>query len=345
MTIRVLIVDDSALMREVLGQILQRAGGIEVIGTAPDPVKAMQLIRERKPDVLTLDIEMPRMNGLTFLEKLLQERPLPVVMVSTLTERGSTQALRALELGAVDVVGKPKLDMRTGMFALADELVAKVRAAAYARPRVGRAPRAIVTPAPKVGSRTLQDGPNRVIALGASTGGTEALCRVLQALPVNAPPVVIVQHMPASFLRAFASRLDRLSRIEVKEAADGDALRSGLALLAPGGRHMRVVSNANGRMVRLGDEPREGLHRPSVDVLFQSCAQALGRFATGVLMTGMGVDGALGLLEMRQAGARTIAQDESSCVVFGMPRAAIERGAAQEVLALDEIAAALSSAN
>jgi two-component system chemotaxis response regulator CheB len=322
---------------------LAQAQGIEVIGTAPGATKALQLIRDRKPDVVTLDIEMPGMDGLTFLETLLKERPVPVVMVSTLTERGSTQALRALELGAVDVVGKPKLDVRTGMFVLADELVAKVRAAAHARPRVGRAPRVSLAPVQKLPSRTLQDGPARVIALGASTGGTEALCRVLQALPASSPPVLIVQHMPAAFIKTFAQRLDRISRLEVREAVDGDKLRGGCALIAPGGRHMRVVSGPSGRAVRLSEEPREVLHRPSVDVLFHSCAQVLSRFATGVLMTGMGADGAAGLLAMRQAGARTIAQDEASCVVFGMPRAAIERGAAQEVLDLDAIAAALGA--
>lgn len=345
MTIRVLIVDDSALMREVLGQILQRAGGIEVVGTAPDPLKAHALILERKPDVVTLDIEMPRMDGLTFLEKLLRERPIPVVMVSTLTERGSAQALRALELGAVDVVGKPKLDLRTGMFALGDELVSKVRAAAHARPRVGAPIRGSIAPLPKPIARAAADSSRRVIALGASTGGTEALCRVLQALPANTPPVLIVQHMPASFIKPFAQRLDRISRLEVKEAVDGDTLRSGRVLIAPGGRHMRVVSGPSGRAVRLSEEPRDALHRPSVDVLFESCAQVLGRFATGVLMTGMGADGALGLHAMRQAGARTIAQNEASCVVFGMPRAAIERGAAREILALDAIASALSAAS
>jgi two-component system, chemotaxis family, protein-glutamate methylesterase/glutaminase len=339
MTTRVLIVDDSALMREVLTQIFKQAGGIDVVGAASNPIVAMEMIRSLKPDVLTLDVEMPRMDGLTFLEQLLNERPMPVIMVSTLTERGSSTALRALELGALDVVGKPKLDVRAGTFAVAEELVAKVKGAAQARPRTPRA----AAPPPQPALRALRPSAGRVIAIGSSTGGTEALVRMFQALPADGPAIVIVQHIPAAFTPPFAERLGRTSRVQVKLGSDGEALRPGCALLAPGGSHMRVVRAGTGLSVRLSAEPAQALHRPSVDVLFESCAQSVGSKAIGVLLTGMGQDGAAGLLSMRKAGSRTIAQDEATCVVFGMPKAAIALGAAERVLGLDAIAPALAA--
>jgi two-component system, chemotaxis family, protein-glutamate methylesterase/glutaminase len=339
--IRVLIVDDSALMREVLSQLIAQAEDLEVVGTASDAVRAFELIRAKDPEVLTLDVEMPRMDGLTFLAQLMRERPLPVVMVSSVTEKGSQLALRALELGAVDVVEKPKLDVRTGMLALGDQLLAKVRAAAGAR--VQAAALRGVQPAASIGARKVPALPpsSKLIAIGASTGGTEALLVLLRQLPAHAPAVLLVQHMPAKFTGAFAERLNRESRMQVKEARDGDPVRSGTALLAPGDYHMRVARSGAMFVVRLGQDAPVGQHRPAVDVLFASCAREAGPAGIGVILTGMGADGAAGLLEMRKAGALTIAQDERSSVVFGMPKEAIARGAAMKVLPLECISAAM----
>jgi two-component system, chemotaxis family, protein-glutamate methylesterase/glutaminase len=348
---RVLIVDDSALMREVLTQLLSTASDLEVVGAAPDPIRAMELIRARDPDVLTLDVEMPRMDGLAFLEQLMRERPMPVVMVSTTTQKGSQLALRALELGAIDVVEKPKLDVRAGTLALSEELIAKVRAAASARPR-RPAPRAPVAPQAGAASsassasvtavkQSVLRASSRVIAIGASTGGTEALAVLLRQLPADAPALLLVQHMPAKFTGAFAERLNRECRLHVKEARDGDPVRVGCALLAPGDFHMRLVRSGAAFVVRLGQDAPVGLHRPAVDVLFGSCASAGGSACIGVILTGMGADGAAGLLQMRRAGSVTIAQDERTCVVFGMPKEAIARGAVQHVLPLEQISAAM----
>lgn len=343
---KVLIVDDSAVMRQLLTEILSRDPAIEVIGAASDPFIAREKILRLQPDVLTLDVEMPRMDGLTFLEKLMRGHPMPVVMVSSLTERGCETTFRALELGAVDFVTKPKLDVTNGTVDLAAEILEKVKAAAGAKiarrnkPRPAPEPVAPATNGHAAG-RSMIRTTQKVIAVGASTGGTEALREFLEPLPADSAGIVIVQHMPEKFTRSFAERLDSLCRIRVKEAEDGDRIIPGHALIAPGNYHMEVFRNGAEYRVRTFVSDPVNRHRPSVDVLFHSCAQQLGANAIGVIMTGMGADGARGLLEMHQAGARTIAQDEASCVVFGMPREAIALGAADEVTPLSRIPAAV----
>jgi two-component system chemotaxis response regulator CheB len=346
---RVLIVDDSSLVRQLLKSVLSADPELEVVGTAADPIRAWDMIQRLNPDVITLDVEMPRMDGLTFLEKLMRARPLPVVVVSALTAAECETTLRALELGAVDVVEKPKLDIERGLEGLGAELLRKVKAAARARPRASGASTAsamaLAAPAPApaqpaAAMRPAQRTSGSVIAIGASTGGTEALRRVLAQLPEAAPGVIVVQHMPGHFTRQFAERLDRLCKVRVREASDGDAIVPGQVLIAPGGaRHAQLQHHAGQVIVRLVDGPLVNYSRPAVDVLFHSCASVLGRKAVGVLLTGMGQDGAQGLLAMRRAGAGTIAQDEATCVVFGMPREAIARGAAEIVAPLQDVAA------
>ena len=340
--IRVLIVDDSALMRQVLGTLLARDPGIEVVGSAPDPYVAREKIRQLNPDVLTLDVEMPRMDGLAFLEKLMLARPMPVVMVSSLTDAGCATTLRALELGAVDFVTKPKLDLRERLPEVAQEVIEKVKAAAMARIR-RPTPAAPTAAGPRRAPAALAQSTDQVIAVGASTGGTEALKDFLSALPADCPGVAVVQHMPERFTRAFADRLDGLCTIRVKEAEEGDRILTGHALIAPGGRHMRIMREGGAYVMRLADDPPVNRHRPSVDVLFESCARHVGANAVGVIMTGMGDDGARGLLAMRGSGARTLAQDEATCVVFGMPRVAIEMGATEQVLPLSRLAEAATA--
>jgi two-component system chemotaxis response regulator CheB len=342
--IRVLVVDDSALMRQVMGELISRDPALEVVGTAPDPFVARTRITELSPDVITLDVEMPRMDGLSFLERLMRARPTPVVMVSSQTEAGCATTLRALELGAVDFVTKPRLDLRERLPEVAHEVIEKIKAAATARVRVPRGRPAVPATEPRP-SPLAVPAPHQVIAVGASTGGTEALREFLAILPANGPGVVVVQHMPEKFTRAFAERLDGLCTVRVKEAEDGDRVRPGHVLLAPGNRHVRLAPSVGGVVVRLGDDAPVNRHRPSVDVLFVSCADVVGASAVGVIMTGMGEDGARGLLRMRRAGAVTLAQDEGSSVVFGMPRAAIEMGAVDRVLPLGSLAeAALAGA-
>lgn len=334
--IRVLTIDDSALMRQILAKLLARDPDIEVVGAAPDPIIARQKIKDLNPDVVTLDVEMPRMDGLTFLEQLMARHPMPVVMVSSLTEAGCETTLRALELGAVDFFTKPKLDVQAGVEEHAQELIAKIKAAAAARLTRPAFPRAKQS-APAASSAMLKTT-NMVIAIGASTGGTEAVKEILSALPPDMPPVLVTQHMPERFTRSWASRLNALSQLSVTEARDGDSVLPGHALIAPGNYHMELVRNGARYSVRITQDQPVNRHRPSVDVMFDSVARYAGRNAIGVILTGMGADGANGLLAMKQAGAYTIAQDESTCVVFGMPKEAIRRGGVDCVLPLHEIA-------
>jgi two-component system chemotaxis response regulator CheB len=336
---KVLIVDDSALMRQLLTKILGADPELTVVGTAGDPFVAREKIIALKPDVLTLDIEMPRMDGLTFLEKLMRGHPMPVIMISSLTSKGADTTLRALSLGAIDYVSKPKLDVFNGTVEHAEEIVAKVKAAARSRVRCARATTS--QPSAPTGKTYQFSGTHKVVAVGASTGGTEALTELLSALPADFPGIVIVQHMPEAFTRQFAERLDSMCRIRVQEAQDGDRILPGHALLAPGGHHMAVVRKGMEYDVRVYRGERVNRHLPSVDVLFSSCARNLGRNAVGVLLTGMGADGARGMLEMKQADAFNIAQDESTCVVFGMPREAILLNAVDQVLPLGQISNAL----
>ena len=336
---KVLIVDDSALMRQLLTQILGSDPDLEVVGTASDPYVAREKIKALNPDVLTLDIEMPRMDGLTFLEKLMRGHPMPVVMISSLTGNGADTTLRALSLGAIDYVSKPKVDVSNGTVEQADEIVAKVKAAARARVR-----RTGASAAPLAASSEKNyqfSATHKVVAIGASTGGTEALKELLMPLPADFPGIVIVQHMPEAFTRQFSERLDSLCRIRVKEAQDGDRILPGHALLAPGGHHMTVVRRGMEYGVHVYRGERVNRHLPSVDVLFSSCAHSMGKNALGVLLTGMGADGAKGMLEMKQAGSFNIAQDESTSVVFGMPREAILLNAVDRVLPLGHIPEAL----
>ena len=334
--VRVLIVDDSPTMQVLIANILGRDPDIEVVGAAGDPLEAREAIKALSPDVITLDVEMPKMSGIEFLEKIMRLRPMPVVMVSTLTQDGAETTMQALELGAFDCVGKPMAGHASQGFS---ELVDKVKAAASAQVRpLGERPR----PAPPARTFT----PNgRLVAIGSSTGGVEALVSLMESYPANCPPTVITQHMPATFTRNFAKRLDRLSGAQVEEAEDGAPLETGRVYVAPGGaRHLQVAAGAQSLRCRLREgEPVSG-HRPSVDMLFRSVAETAGRRAVGVILTGMGKDGAAGLLAMREAGARTLGQDEASCVVYGMPRAAFELGAVERQLPLHEIAPAILSA-
>jgi two-component system chemotaxis response regulator CheB len=335
---RVLVVDDSALMRRMLSDLLGKDPQIEVVGSAPDPIVAADQIKALAPDVLTLDVEMPRMDGLTFLEKLMRLRPTPVVMVSSLTEAGCATTLRALELGAVDFVTKPRAAVAGESAQFALDLAAKVRAAARAKLRV-RAPLPAARPTvdKSAAAGAMLRTTNKVIAVGASTGGTDALMDLLTAMPADAPGIVIVQHMPEKFTKSFAERLDAACRIKVKEASDGDRVLTGHALIAPGGRQMELTRSGAIYGVRVFDGERVNRHRPSVDVLFESCARVAGVNCSAALLTGMGDDGARGMLALRNAGAHTVAQDEATCVVFGMPREAIALGAAEEVLALGDV--------
>ncbi|MBI5282225.1 MAG: chemotaxis response regulator protein-glutamate methylesterase [Candidatus Solibacter usitatus] len=337
--IRVLVVDDSAIVRKVLSDILSAQPDLEVVGTAPDPYIARDKILAFAPDVLTLDIEMPRMDGLTFLDKLMHHHPLPVIVISSLTQSSTGKAMEALSLGAVDVLAKPGGPYSVGD--LREDLPRRVRAAARSRP--ARHQPAAPAAAPPVKAQPGGITPQHLIAIGASTGGTQAIEQILRSLPGGIPPIVIAQHIPAGFSAAFAERLNRVCSIEVREARGGEILLNGLALIAPGNRHMLVEKSPTGWRTLLDDGPKVCYQRPSVDVLFRSVAEAAGSRAAGALLTGMGSDGAEGLLAMLRAGAYTVAQDENSSVVFGMPREAIRLGAAQVVAPLDRVAALLFS--
>ncbi|MEO6396100.1 MAG: chemotaxis response regulator protein-glutamate methylesterase [Devosia sp.] len=340
MSIRVLIVDDSALIREVLSRTLGHDGDIEVVGVAADAAEARAKIKALNPDVVTLDIEMPDMNGLAFLDRLMRLRPTPVVMVSTLTRKGASETLLALEIGAVDFVAKPSVDLSGGFEAFGISLRDKVRAAAQSDVRA-RALDARQAPAPL---RSIPGPAGALIAIGASTGGVEAIRVVLAALPVDCPPIVIAQHMPAGFTTRFAARLDELCTISVREAADRMALKPGNAYVAPGNWHLRVERAGPNYQLRLKQDDAISGHRPSIDVLFESVSKAAGPLAAGVILTGMGRDGARGLKLMRDAGAQTIGQSQQSSLVYGMPRVAFEEGAVGEQASVEAIPARLAAA-
>jgi len=338
--IKVLVIDDSALMRALLTEFLSLDGDLEIVGSAPDPFVAREKIKQLNPDVLTLDVEMPRMDGLTFLENLMRLRPMPVVMVSSLTEKGADVTLQALALGAVDFVTKPKVDLAAGVAAYATELVGKIKNAARARVLPPALPATASLPRlANVGSRFRTT--ERLIAIGASTGGTEAIKAVLERMPADAPAIVITQHIPAMFSAPFAARMDRSSAMSVCEARDRQQIVPGHAYIAPGDRHLEVIRDGARYVCKLTDAPRENRHRPSVDVLFRSVARFAAANAVGAVLTGMGDDGARGLCEMRRCGAPTLVQDEASSVVWGMPGAAFKMGASERVVALDQIAAEL----
>lgn len=346
--IRVLIVDDSASVRQALVSIVEADPDLEVMATASDPFVAAERIAKEIPDVIILDVEMPRMDGLTFLRKLMAQRPVPVVMCSTLAEEGSETLLQAMEAGAVDVITKPRVDTRQFLLESSERVCHAVKGAARAKLRnVAARPRSLKIEAklsadvimpPPAPTRTMQTT-GKVICIGASTGGTESLREVLTALPANVPGIVVVQHMPEKFTAAFAKRLDGLCQVEVKEAADGDLVLPGRVLIAPGNRHMLLQRSGARYHVAVKDGPLVSRHRPSVDVLFRSAAQYAGANAVGIIMTGMGDDGAKGLLEMKRAGALTVAQDEETCVVFGMPKEAIALGGADKIVPLHAIPA------
>lgn len=336
--IKVLCVDDSALIRSLMTEIINSQPDMVVVATASDPLVARDLVKQHNPDVMTLDVEMPRMDGLEFLEKLMRLRPMPVVMVSSLTERGSEAALRALELGAIDFVTKPRLGIRDGLLSYTDLIAGKIRIAAAAKLLPARRPapaNGAGGDAPMLHSPLLST--EKLIIIGASTGGTEAIREVLQPLPPDSPAILIAQHMPAGFTNSFAQRLNGLCRIKVSEAVHGERVLPGHAYIAPGGFHLSLTRSGANYMAQVDQEPPVNRHRPSVDVLFDSAARHAGKNAIGVILTGMGRDGAEGLLRMRQAGAHTLAQDEASCVVFGMPREAIALGAVNEVVPLQEM--------
>ena len=353
-TIKVMIVDDSAVVRQVLSSTLAEDSAIEVIGAAQDPLFALDKMQKQWPDVIVLDVEMPRMDGITFLKKLMAERPTPVVICSTLTEKGSATAMQALAAGAVNIVTKPKAGLRQFLEDSSDDLISAIKGAARANVRrLGPAPTLTLPSAlntPKLsadvilaagGSHAMVQTTETVVAIGTSTGGTQALEAVLTALPRVCPGMVIVQHMPEKFTGAFAERLNGLCQVEVKEAKNGDRVMQGRALIAPGGKHMLLKRSGAQYIVEVVDGPPVSRHRPSVDVLFRSTAKFAGRNAVGIIMTGMGDDGAKGMKEMHDAGAWTVGQDEESCVVYGMPKEAVKLGAVDKVLSLRDIPAAI----
>ncbi len=344
MTINVLVVDDSALIREVMSRTLGKEGDIKVVGAAEDPIQAREMIKQLNPDVLTLDIEMPNMNGLQFLQKIMRLRPMPVVMVSTLTKKGADETMLALELGAVDFVAKPSHDLNGGIDGFTAEVRRKVRAAAASDARShGMAVAMRVKPA-IIPLKTAAAPKGALIAIGASTGGVEAIRAVLSTMPTDCPPIVIAQHMPPGFTERFAQRLDEVTPLTVVEAADRLVVQPGHAYVAPGDYHLRVEKSSGELKCRLGHDDTVSGHRPSVDVLFESVAKVVGPMAVGAILTGMGRDGATGLKKMRDAGAYTVGQSQSSALVYGMPRVAFEEGAVCEQVPVEQVSARLANA-
>ncbi|MAJ68645.1 MAG: chemotaxis response regulator protein-glutamate methylesterase [Pseudomonadota bacterium] len=335
MTIKVLVVDDSALIRQLLAQIIDSAPGLQLVGAAPDAYVAKKMVMEHTPDVITLDIEMPKVNGLRFLEVLMQARPTPVLMISTLTQDGAEATMRSLELGAIDFIPKPKLGVAQGIQDYSDMIIDKIQTVARARVRKPRQQPVMST------ARVQFSGTEKILAIGASTGGTEAIKQVLSGLPGNAPATVITQHMPPGYTTTFARRLDAANAMQVREARGGERLLPGCAYLAPGDKHMIVERSGADYRIRLDDGMRVTGHKPSVDKLFESLVSAAGSNVVATLLTGMGKDGAEGMLKLKQAGASTFCQDKDSCVVFGMPKAAIDIGAADNVVSLDKMAGKL----
>jgi two-component system, chemotaxis family, protein-glutamate methylesterase/glutaminase len=334
--IKILVIDDSALIRSILQEVINSYPDMETVGAASNPLQAREMIKTLNPDVLTLDVEMPHMDGLTFLEKLMRLRPMPVLMISSLTERGSEAALRALELGAVDFLPKPKLGIVDGIQGYAEEIAEKIRTAYKTKPRQRNAAvQPARAPLPMLGNRISTT--EKIIAVGSSTGGTEAIKEFLIRMPPDAPGIVITQHMPEAFTKSFASRLDELCKIKVSEAVDNERVLPGHAYIAPGHSHLLLKRFGANYMTQLSQSAPVNHHRPSVEVLFRSVAQWAGKNAVGVMLTGMGKDGAAAMLEMHQAGAYNLAQDEASCVVFGMPREAIAVGAVDEVVPIQEM--------
>ncbi len=342
--LKVLVIDDSAMIRKVMKEIINRERDMECVGTAPDPWVAREMIKEFNPDVLTLDVEMPKMDGLEFLERLMRLRPMPVLMVSTLTERGSDITFRALELGAVDFFSKPKLDIERGMEEYASAITEKIRALAGANVRAHKAISEVPTQKkytadailPRVAGRFLST--EKLIVIGASTGGTEAIKEILTKFPADAPGILVTQHMPEHFTKSFADRLNTICKISVKEAENNERILPGHAYIAPGHSHLLIKRSGANYMTKLDQGELVNRHRPSVDVLFRSAANVAGANALGIILTGMGKDGVQGMIEMKRSGAYTIAQDEASCVVFGMPKEAIAAGCVSEVLPLKNIA-------
>jgi two-component system chemotaxis response regulator CheB len=342
MTIKVLVVDDSALVRSLLSEIIHATPDMTLVGAAPDAYAARDMVNEFSPDVITLDIEMPRMDGLAFLEKLMKARPTPVVMISTLTDAGAEATLHALELGAIDFIPKPKLGIASGIREYAELIVEKIRAAAGVRvkARVKRIQPEIAANQKTLASGRLQST-EKIIAIGASTGGTEAIKDLLMQLPAAVPGIVITQHMPAGFTRTYAERLNKMTRLHVMEAKGGERILPGHAFLAPGGHHLIVVRSGADYLVKLSDAEPLHRHRPAVDVMMESVALAGGKNVLGVLLTGMGKDGAKGMLDIRNQGGYTFAQDEASCVVYGMPKEAVAMGGVDQIVELDKMGAVL----
>ncbi len=338
MKIKVLVIDDSALIRSLLTEIINSQRDMEVVGAAPDPLIARDMIKQLNPDVLTLDVEMPKMDGLDFLEKLMRLRPMPVVMVSTLTERGSEITMRALELGAIDFVTKPKMSISDGMREYTDIIADKIRAASQARiaslPRQSAAKTGNSAPVPL---RNPLISSEKLLIIGASTGGTEAIKSFLLQMPSDCPGILITQHMPAGFTKSFANRLDSLCQISVKEAEGGERILPGHAYIAPGDKHLLLARSGANYVTQLSDEPPVNRHKPSVDVLFDSAAAFAGKNVIGVILTGMGKDGAAGMARMKNAGAYNFAQNEESCVVYGMPKEAVAHGGVDEIAHLNDL--------